>query len=204
MVIAITTVVKNDECAVSDNGRCRWQGPVVKKDRDEAISGLAERIEECVRLADKSERAVSEAIGFEGPQLAMTRARLKKSPGAGVDVRIVVGLARLAGVSVDWLCTGQGQKQTCASEPVDRARSAATALGYAAEVIEQGIGEARPGEDARAVFWRIQSAEASPLAPGTGLVAKDKGAPEGDISKAATRAIKRGDEEAVSKKTRAK
>lgn len=177
--------------------------PSVDEPRDRLISGLPERIQEAAALAKKSENQLSEEIGYARTQLNMTRRRLAENPSVGVDLRIIAGLAKLTGVSLDWLAMGRGPMSVAVGTPEDKARHAAKALGYAAEVIEAGIKGSIGGEDARALFWRIQNAEAvrpankteaSPEPPKVSIVAKDETADEGDNRKPAKRAAAKAKE----------
>lgn len=162
--------------------------------RDRHVSGLSGRIAEAVALTKKSENAVSIAIGFERTQLNMTRSRLDKNPSTGVDVRVVANLAKVAGVSLDWLVFGEG---SAVAAPDARARRAAEILGYAADVIEEGLSKRAATDDHRTLFWRIQRAEEvrpanrtapSPPPPAVKIAARDPDADEGDNHKPAKRA----------------
>ena len=94
--------------------------------RDKVISGLPERIERAAELAKKSANALSVEIGGGRTQLNMTCRRLRENPSTGVDVRIVANLARVTGVSLDWLVMGKG---SAVASPEEKARQAARALG---------------------------------------------------------------------------
>lgn len=176
--------------------------PTVEDPRDRLISGMADRIQRAIALSGESENALSEKLGYARTQLNMTRRRLIENASVGVDIRIVVALARAAKVSVDWLATGVGPASESAGTPEDCARRAARALGYAPELIDFGVQESSVGDTARAIFFRIQSAEAvrpanrteaSPKPPDVvvGIAPKDESAPEGDNRKPAKRAAAR-------------